>query len=664
MSDERRPSPEEVTDPDRTDPRAERPERRPEATDPGSPAPARSTDPTPGDAEPTRMEAPPTSRPPKEAPSTDPTPADAEPTRMEAPPTSRPPKEAPSSDPTPANIEPTRLEPPPTSRPSKEAPSTDPTPANIEPTRLEAPPTSRPPKEAPSTDPTPANIEPTRLEAPPTSRAPKAAASTDPTPADAEPTFRGVPPAARPATGDTAVPSLAQLRESRRQRRPSDRVIIALAALGGVAVLLAAFALTRRETVDPHAELQERHARAEQIYVSGMEAFRAEEWERAEAAFAEAVSLHPRHEKAKDYLDASRREREAALALADAARLLEQGDLAAATTALARVRRDSILAGQAEELQKRIDGVKLAGVLDVFHEALAGTDPMAVLSALEAAAGQPALERARRELTALEAISLDAAAEQLTLARERAPDAADVRVAQRQLEARREAITTAISLKKVEIRELEGDAEDAEARRIKEAIERTLRPARAAFERGALGEAGRILKAGPARADDLPEVRRAVKAARDALPRYQRSITAAQRSEKQRDLSSAATHYTQAHQAARKIDAGGTPTQTALEGAVRTRYLAGRAAFNAEKWPEAFAQWSQGGRLDPSDANLSRGLKDLDAKAKELYLQAYVNKPSVPERARRGFQLVLKMTPPGSEWNRKSREQLAELGGP
>ncbi len=734
MASDRPRSKDQVTDPDQTDPRASvpasGPASGPERTDPGSPPPEDpKTNKTHGA---TRIEGTPSERE-----TTDPSPANADPTRMEAPPETRQltrserapdtgevepalhldPASTASTAPTPADADPTRMEPPPESRPgeSLQVPSPDST-------RIQGPPekASDPGTLRTATLPTvrlevlegdqPGRFFDLQAGTHVIGRSEEASVclfdvgasrkhaeisiSADGVKVtdlgsgngtlvndDAVPeallqpgdevrigchTFRvhieggrGVP--AR--TGVSSTPSLAQIRSTRTRKRGSDRLLILMAVFGAVAVLIAAFALTRRNTVDHGAEQRARHEKANTIFRGGLDAFRVEQWDVALVAFEEAVDLYPGHESAGRYVKATVREKEASAALKDAARLLEANDLAGAETTLSRISPDTVLSEKVTELQRRLDQVKLSGVLQSFREKLAPTDPMLVMEAVMVPAESTDLVRAELELEALEAIDLAAVIEILAEARRRAPEAADISIAQDQLEVRQQAIGSATQAKKDAIAALRrGELSDKKTQ-VELAIAATMKPVRAAFEAGQFPEAARILKAGPRSENDLPKVRRVVRAARSALKRYQSSIVRAERSESGRELITAGTHFTTAYQAARKISASGKRAREAMAGAVRMRYLAGRTAFNKERWSEAYAQWAKGQRLSNTDENIVKGLADLETKAEAFYLQAYVDKPSMPDRARVGFKLVLKMSPTSSQWNQKARNQLEAMGG-
>ena len=89
----------------------------------------------------------------------------------------------------------------------------------------------------------------------------------------------------------------------------------------------------------------------------------------------------------------------------------------------------------------------------------------------------------------------------------------------------------------------------------------------------------------------------------------------------------------------------------------------GLKAMTGENYPKAFAAFKQVLAVDPGNEVAKRNLGIIGQKAKEYSEQAYIDMTQDPDKARRGLELLLQITDPGSELNNKAKMRLKKLGG-
>jgi len=89
----------------------------------------------------------------------------------------------------------------------------------------------------------------------------------------------------------------------------------------------------------------------------------------------------------------------------------------------------------------------------------------------------------------------------------------------------------------------------------------------------------------------------------------------------------------------------------------------GLAAMSAGDLPKAFKAFTRVKKIDPSNDTARKHLSQIEMKAQDLYRQAYVDRGIEAEKACREFEMVLKITEPGSEYHQKALSQHKKCGG-
>lgn len=107
-----------------------------------------------------------------------------------------------------------------------------------------------------------------------------------------------------------------------------------------------------------------------------------------------------------------------------------------------------------------------------------------------------------------------------------------------------------------------------------------------------------------------------------------------------------------------------TPYQAAVgrkaaEGHIRE----GVKAMGADNLARAFKSFHRASQLDPDNNIVRNNLRTIRQKANEMFQQAYVDKMTDPDKARRGFEQIISMTAPDDELHTKSKRHLKSLTG-
>lgn len=86
------------------------------------------------------------------------------------------------------------------------------------------------------------------------------------------------------------------------------------------------------------------------------------------------------------------------------------------------------------------------------------------------------------------------------------------------------------------------------------------------------------------------------------------------------------------------------------------------AARSAGNLGNAFKNFKLAHDADPNNAEAAQALHELQAKAKDMYMQGYVEKGSNDDHARKIFNEVISITPSDDEFHQKAQARLKEMG--
>ena len=79
--------------------------------------------------------------------------------------------------------------------------------------------------------------------------------------------------------------------------------------------------------------------------------------------------------------------------------------------------------------------------------------------------------------------------------------------------------------------------------------------------------------------------------------------------------------------------------------------------------PRAAAHLRAAVETDPENGEARAGLERISARARAIYLQAYMAKDDDPESARSGFRLVVETLPASDETSMKALHWMGRLAG-
>jgi len=85
--------------------------------------------------------------------------------------------------------------------------------------------------------------------------------------------------------------------------------------------------------------------------------------------------------------------------------------------------------------------------------------------------------------------------------------------------------------------------------------------------------------------------------------------------------------------------------------------------MGADNLARAFKSFHRASQLDPDNNIVRNNLRTIRQKANEMFQQAYVDKMTDPDKARRGFGQIISMTAPDDELHTKSKRHLKSLTG-
>jgi tetratricopeptide (TPR) repeat protein len=102
---------------------------------------------------------------------------------------------------------------------------------------------------------------------------------------------------------------------------------------------------------------------------------------------------------------------------------------------------------------------------------------------------------------------------------------------------------------------------------------------------------------------------------------------------------------------------------SAVDGSLRemlsqAALLAGEDSLARGDYAAAAAHFKEAQKMQPSSERAKRGLERVVAKAEDLFGMAYSLKPIDPKEALRYFNLIVEITPRGSHWNERAKNQI------
>ena len=110
--------------------------------------------------------------------------------------------------------------------------------------------------------------------------------------------------------------------------------------------------------------------------------------------------------------------------------------------------------------------------------------------------------------------------------------------------------------------------------------------------------------------------------------------------------------------------AGTVPTERERRRALAARHLLAAGELRAdEDLPRAAAHLRAAVETDPENGEARAGLERISARARAIYLQAYMAKDDDPESARSGFRLVVETLAASDEASMKALHWMGRLAG-
>ena len=474
-----------------------------------------------------------------------------------------------------------------------------------------------------------------------------------------------------------AVPSVAAVRRARRSAASGGdprrkRLLLAAAGVGALLVVLlgvkramgpATPAASARPTSSPAAI-------AKTDFEAGLALFKKGAYADALAKFQLASQADPNLGKAKEYVKATKREMAAAAAIQKGNALLTAGKYDEARAAFQTVGSQSLRYTDAEAGIERVSQAQGGEAAGQGQQGIEATrrkldDLVAKVKGIADGPGSTAdKDQAFRDtIAAVGALgsTLDAPARSFAHALAVSPDDAKAKAGQ-----------AALAHLKQELGDKQAwatrqyDAWKAHnATRSKENhakyVRRMLAPGIQQFDQGQFRQAATTFTKLAATATDRDVKRLAgqkAAAIKGFLPAYSRGMAAPSNRPIPGALKALSVAYTQAG----VVDSHSPVLAKVRQQLGNRYYLKGRVAYNAKRYAEAYQAWGRALHFDPEQRLASKGLGDLKALAKKLYLQAYVQKALNRKRAIAEWKQVLQMTPATDSYHQKAEERLQELG--
>ena len=153
------------------------------------------------------------------------------------------------------------------------------------------------------------------------------------------------------------------------------------------------------------------------------------------------------------------------------------------------------------------------------------------------------------------------------------------------------------------------------------------------------------------------------------IDRIERAYSAGRKAMDAGELDTALDRFETAYRDITRMDSGGKSERrnTVRRGLAECRYLRGRDAFERGKYAKANFEWRAGRKAWPSHSKISEGRSDLEAVAKDIYNDGYVAEKEGSERgrdeARRLYERVVAIAPQGDgfQYYDKATGRLGEL---
>ncbi|MGI5861520.1 MAG: FHA domain-containing protein [Myxococcales bacterium] len=361
----------------------------------------------------------------------------------------------------------------------------------------------------------------------------------------------------------------------------------------------------------------------EALFEEGKKNLRAAKYEDALASFRAAQAVIDKPELAR-YIEACERDAKASRQVLDAKSLAARGELAEAIEVLKGIEELAGVYEEAKELIKTYEADRIAAVKRQIETLLQDAD---VEGARELLAELPESQQpvVRGQIEKAELALEQAQAEQARRERERAAQAKVKRIRK----ARRE---------------------------VDEAIAGVVRKMNSGNFEGALRELDRVM--------DNARSKHVVKKVRDLrvlIPKFSSAYREGVSKYNGGAYEAAAKPLLRALTYWEDMDIEGNLGASLQQKVAKSMEMYGRASMARQEYGTAAKAFRQAIRFNPKAFEAKAALQEIARKAKDVYLQGYVEKDRNPDMARAKFRQVLDMVPPDHEVYQDAKKRLDDL---
>ncbi|WP_328285525.1 FHA domain-containing protein [Myxococcus sp. NMCA1] len=145
------------------------------------------------------------------------------------------------------------------------------------------------------------------------------------------------------------------------------------------------------------------------------------------------------------------------------------------------------------------------------------------------------------------------------------------------------------------------------------------------------------------------------------IPQFRRALEDGQKKLDANSLEAAAKPLRRAAELYRQIGFRGSLGNTIDEQLASSSLAAGQSALKKGDLGAAGSHFREALRLNPGDGRAREGLENLQKKAEELFLRAYIQRDRDPQAAAEMFKVVIETASEGSDVKRKAEMYLSEL---
>jgi len=157
------------------------------------------------------------------------------------------------------------------------------------------------------------------------------------------------------------------------------------------------------------------------------------------------------------------------------------------------------------------------------------------------------------------------------------------------------------------------------------------------------------------------EVKDRALALKRLIPQFRRALEDGQKKLDANSLEAAAKPLRRAAELYRQIGFRGSLGNTLDEQLASSSVAAGQGALKKGDLGAAGSHFREALRLNPGDGRAREGLENLQKKAEELFLRAYIQRDRDPQAAAEMFKVVIETASEGSDVKRKAEMYLSEL---